>query len=255
MEQAKPNGADAGTAATSARRRTIRWPEAFIILGLAALLTGGYIVYRIVDIPIAVAHETSRSLADIAKNIAAAFETKVNVVTIIQSTVTDVQAKPKLVVLKTTITVDIDKRSEKTKLDMNLGTTEVQVRAPGNKINYYVPLQGFSEEDIRYDGVNRKLIVSVPSPAVDPEVVEVQRDEGQMEIKTVVGWARLKRRSGKYLKEEALNELRDRVIDVGNRDEDNLKLAKSEADRDLRLLMGNIVKSLKKDVALEIVFK
>lgn len=164
-------------------------------------------------------------------------------------------ATPKLVVLTETLDIEVVRGSEKALLwgYLNLGTTEVRIKAPGNKVQFYVPLAGLAAEDFCYDAARRKLVVCVPAPVLDADIVEVQSDPGRIDVETKVGWARLSAFSGKALERRAREALRQEVLKAADtpavRD-----LARAKAEAALQAFFGDLTSALADGVTLEFEF-
>src|SRR4051812_29928884 len=198
------------------------------------------------------------SPAHISRNISAglaqAFQPKVNVNTVIYTTLSNMVSQSKLVVLSAQINADLTKSNEKVIWGVPLGTTTVTVRALDNRVQYYVPLTNLSKADFRYDDVHKRLTLRVPTPRIDEDLVEVQSDPSKIEFRTDVGWARLDSRSGQFLREQAQKELRPAIVREGN-SSIYIDKAKTNAKENLKKLLEPMATRLKEDVELEIDFK
>ena len=191
---------------------------------------------------------------NISSGLAQAFQPKVNVNTVIYTTLSNMVNQSKLVVLSTQINVDLTKSNEKVIWGVPLGTTTVTVRALDNRVQYCVPLTNISKGDFRYDGVHKRLTLRVPAPRIDEDLVEVQSDPSKIEFRTDVGWARLNSRSGQFLRDQAQRELRPAIVREGNNSL-YLDRAKSNAREDLKKLLEPLGTKLKEDVEVEVEFK
>lgn len=131
--------------------------------------------------------------------------------------VEEVDKEPKLVVLQTSITVFVSRRSEKRLFWelLDLGDTVVELRAEDNRVQYVVPLGDFGPEDVDYDAERRILTVYLPAPELDREMIAVQSDPDKLHLRTQVGWGRLRRGSGRELEREVRDALRRVVIRYG----------------------------------------
>lgn len=191
---------------------------------------------------------------NISSGLAQAFQPKVNVNTVIYTTLSNMVNQSKLVVLSTQINVDLTKSNEKVIWGMPLGTTTVTVRALDNRVQYYVPLTNISKDDFRYDDVHKRLTLRVPAPRIDEDLVEVQSDPSKIEFRTDVGWARLNSRSGQFLRDQAQRELRPAIVREGNNSL-YLDKAKANARESLKKLLEPLGTKLKEDVEVEVEFK
>lgn len=165
--------------------------------------------------------------------------------TIIQSSVTRLQQEAKFVVMTANINVEVQRTSEKRAFYdlVDFGDTVATVRTRGNKAQYYVDLSNIQENDFKLEGNNKRLVVTVPDPRVDDQIVEVQSDPSQIEIQTEVGWGRLSARSGQRVKDEALRALRDAVLSEA-RSAMYIKLARQNAEEKVAALIDPLAKQL-----------
>ena len=190
------------------RKRFIGWPAAFIILAVIVAICYLMTLYM----PWFV--------------LRGAFKRNVSISTVLTGSIRELRRTAKLVVCTATVDAEVMKSSSKTATiwgkTFDLGTTEVRLVARENKLQFYVPLARLDEGEARacfsYDHNSQTLIAALPAPRVDEEVVEVQSDPAKIEYWTKVGWARLDRRSGKFLREEARKDLRPAVINQGKQE-------------------------------------
>src|SRR5947207_4211903 len=183
---------------------------------------------------------------NISSGLAQAFQPKVNVNTVIYTTLSNMVNQSKLVVLSTQINVDLTKSNEKVIWGVPLGTTTVTIRALDNRVQYYVPLTNISKGDFRYDDVHKRLTLRVPAPRIDEELVDVQSDPSKIEFRTDVGWARLNSRSGQFLRDQAQRELRPAIVREGNNSL-YLDKARSNARESFKKLLEPLGTKLKED--------
>ena len=221
------------------------WPIAFALVAITAIAAITFIVREC-------------SPAHVAKNVTAgiaqAFQPKVNSTTIINTTLSRMANQSKLVVLSTSVNVEITKSNEKEIWGFSRGTTTVWVRALDNRVQYYVPLTNITKSDFKYDNIHKRLILRVPSPVLDEDLVEVQSDPSKIEVRDEIGWARLSSRSGKFLREQAQKELRPSIVREGNNSL-YIDKAKVNARENLKKLLEPLASQLKADVELEVQFK
>jgi hypothetical protein len=230
----------------SARRTSgTAWAIAFAMVGITAIAAITFMFREC----------SPAHLAQIASSgLAQAFQPRVNVNTVIYTTLSNMVSQSKLVVLNTHINVDLTKSNEKVIWGVPLGTTTVKVRALDNIVQYYVPLTNISKADFKYDDVHKRLTLRVPAPRLDEDLVEVQSDPGKIEFRTDVGWARLDSRSGQFLREQAQKELRPAIVREGN-SSIYIDKAKTNAKESLKKLLEPMATRLKEDVELELEFK
>jgi hypothetical protein len=204
---------------------------------------------RLAETPARIAEAPGKFVAGLA----GAFGPTVTVNTLFASTIGQIHSHPKLVVLTAPIDAEVNKASNTTWAGINFGTTTVRIRAHGNKVQYYVPLQDLQTSNFVYDDTHKRLTVRVPAPVLDREVVDVQSDPAKIDIETSNGWAKLDSFSGAPLREEAKHDLRTAVLVAGSHE-----LLEHEAERRgkevLRNALRPIADALKPDVELDIEF-
>jgi hypothetical protein len=95
--------------------------------------------------------------------------------------------------MTSTVDAEVEKTSEKRILWdlLELGDTTVRIRVRDNKVQYYIPLEGFGESNVAFDPEARCLAFTLPEPVLDTEVVEVQSNPDLIDVQTEVGWGRL----------------------------------------------------------------
>ena len=100
--------------------------------------------------------------------------------------------------LTTTATLENTKRFLPDVLDFSLGTTEAVVRLPG-RAHYGFDVRHLRPQDVRLreDGT-----VEVTLPPL--RIYAVEPDLNAMEVQTSVGWARMYRRSGRRVEQQAV---------------------------------------------------
>ncbi len=181
------------------------WPGSIAVIVIALALVGlaGFIFKSCLDQP-----------ARVAENIARASQPQVTTNTVIQTSLERLRDESKLVVYTADVAVMITKFSDKKVLygKIDLGTTTVRLRAAGNKAQIVIPLKDLAEGDFKFDETEKRLTVTIPAPQVDETLVEVQTDPTYYEIETELGWARLDKFSGDFLREQAKRDLRPAVI-------------------------------------------
>jgi len=253
-------------AESSTRRpRAWAWPVALVIVSLivaVALLVhhalnapkefveaSGQIVGKTLD-------ETRQIVGRVYEKIRDGLRPNVHYSTLIVNQFTEFSARPKLVVLTATTSVEVVKRSEKSALWglLDLGDTVVRLKADGNKVQFYVPVGEIKPEDFSYDPARRQVVVRVPAPVLDPDIVEVQSDPAKIQVQTKVGWARLESYSGKYLEAKAREALRREVL--ASADTQPMRdMARMQAEKSLRGLFHGLAGALQPGVTLVFEFK
>ncbi|MEW6305578.1 MAG: DUF4230 domain-containing protein [Verrucomicrobiota bacterium] len=228
------------------------WPIAAAVVLVVCILALTFIISRLIDVG-----ETAVSTpGKVATQIKESFRPKVTINTVISSMIDRLRNEPKLVVLTAQINVEVTKESEKNVLwgYVDMGTSRVKLRALGNKVQYYVPLEGLGAENFEYDDARRRLIVTVPAPVFDEDVVDVQSDPSRIEVETQVGWGRLDKYSGEFLRDQARRDLRPAVVREGKNELLRDK-ARSNAKTSLEELLAPLTGAMQENVEVEVRFK
>src|SRR5688500_11769008 len=221
------------------------WPIAIAVIAIALIALAGFIFKSCVDQP-----------AKLAETIARATQPQVTINTIIQTSLERLRKESKLVVYTADVAVMITKVSDKKVLygKLDLGTTVVRVRASGNKAQLIIPLNELSESDIRFNDKENKFVVTLPPPRVDETLVEVQTDPKFYGVQTELGWARLDRFSGEFLREEAKRELRGSVIAEAS-DPRIIEAARQSGREQIGGLLEAVIKPMRPEASVAIEFK
>lgn len=200
------------------------------------------------------------SAGRLADGLRGAFKTEVNYRTAFVGAIESARASGKLVVYTQTVTAVVEKTSEKKYAikflgDIKMGDTVTSLRASGNKVQYYIPLDELDESDFSYDASAKCMTVTLPRPSLDTEMVEVQSNPEFIEIQTNVGWGRLGSYSGAFLEEQAKKELRDAVLKEGSK-----PLLREKADAEAETLVKTnlfapLIQSLADGVTLKVLYR
>jgi len=237
------------------------WAVAAVFLGIVAAAT--FLIYTVVySVPAKVidaggdaASAAIDEAGRLTDRLAGAFRPSVNVSTVVSSGIENVKQESKLVVMTAEVDVEIGKSSEKRVLweTLKLGDTTVRLRVRDNKVQYVVPLKEFGLDDVEYHPEQKCLVVTVPPPLLDTEMVEVQSNPDNIDAETEVGWGRLEMYSGAFLMDEAKRALRDAVLREGASPLLREK-AKAEAESAMRTLLKDWVPNLREDVTMRVEF-
>jgi len=211
-----------------------QWPIVALI-ALLAVLTVGYLAFK---------RSTEWS----------PFRPNVTYNTTILSAIERARSEGKLVVYTFDVTAEVVKSSQKSQevdllfssFNVDLGTTTVSFRTTGNRVQCYVPLGNVTQSSFTADREGSRLIIRLPKPVLDEDIVEIQTDSRFVEVKTEVGWGRLDSKSGAYLREEAKRALRPAVIEEGKRC--LASVYHEEAQRTAERLILRLLETLKKDL-------
>jgi LPXTG-motif cell wall-anchored protein len=221
------------------------WPIAFAVIGIGLIALAGFIFKSCLDQP-----------ARMAETMARATQPQISVNTVIQTSLERLREESKLVVYTADVAVMVTKVSDKKVLygKLDLGTTVVRVRASGNKAQLIIPLNELSENDIQFKESENKFVVTLPAPRVDETLVEVQTDPKFYEVQTELGWARLDRFSGEFLREEAKRELRGSVIAEAS-DPRIIEAARQNGREQIAGLLEAVVKPMRPEATVAVEFK
>lgn len=173
-------------------------------------------------------------LENAASKASDAFHPKEFVNTIITGTINDVKSKPKLVVLTAEVGVTLEKKSSK-QYFFNLGTSTIELRFGGNKVQYIIPTDQLTAKLFKWDEKHNELVLDIPEPHIDKDIVEVQSDPSKIRIRKDVGWFRFDDFNGEKLLELTKKDMRKAVIKAGQNELLQYK-AKSEAKKIIRKL-------------------
>lgn|GEM_PF-3865878 len=169
------------------------WPLAFTIVAVLLIGVGSYFGFLV--------------LRFFRPNIV------VNERMVTTTAVSELSRRPKLVVLSAKVTawVEAENDSEWSLLGISVprGRTKVALRSTANQVQFVIPLEAFGAEQVRFDSVDNELVVTLPQPVVDPDLVEIDQFP---EVRTDVGWSRLDSRSGEALRTKAKQGLREAVL-------------------------------------------
>jgi len=222
-------------------RGASHWPWAVAIMFASGCILTGYIFNHFTHIP-----------ADIAKTLGDSLKATTTTTTVIRTAVSELHGVKHLVVLTAKVDAVITKNKETRRLwgKLYLGTTTVEVRATGNQVQFYVPLEDLRSDDFRYDEKRHVLQVTIPRPVLDEQFVDVQTDPSNIQIRTDVGWASLERYEGAFLRDDAIRDLRPQVIKTAK---EYPLLLDHASDRGLLVFQEDIVDRLKEALGNDLI--
>jgi hypothetical protein len=173
---------------------------------------------------------------------------------IVANQVTKIRQESKLVVLTADLDATVSRTEEMRVLwgYLNLGTSEATIQVRGNKVQYYVPLAGFTADNMTYDKTRGRVVIRVPQPVLDRDIVEVQSDPGMIFVRKERGWARLPS-SPERLEDESRAMLRAEVLKAGDAPSVHDR-ARVEARKVLARLFGDLTLVLRDGVTLDFEF-
>lgn len=235
-------------AATSNQGSRFRWPHAVAAIALVcalALITCFTMALK----------SCEKAVANPIDRLQEAFHPSVSATTILNTTVTGISRKTKLVVFTVEITSEVTQEEESRWCYgiIYLGTTKVRIRASGNRGQYYIPTGDITVDRFEYDEGRGVLTFRVPHPVFDEEVVDVQSDPSKIEIETSVGWSSLDSFEGEEVRQKAKSKLRQAVIAEGRR-EIYQAAVRENARKGVLDFLEPLAKSLKDNVRLAVEF-
>lgn len=230
------------------------WPWALAVILLILVSACGGVGYFLFTRAAQTTETALRTPERLLSGLAAAFRPEVNSTTVIRTAIGKISHTPKLVVLTATIDAEVEKSSATNWGYVYWGMTQVRLRAHGNRVQYYIPVEGIKETDFTYDASSRTLSLMLPPPRLDEEMVDVQSDPRQIEVETGNGWAKFDRWSGEPLRAEARQDLRKAVLSVGNHELLQAK-AQANAQAEMRKLLSPLAEQLQKGVKVQMVFR
>ncbi|MDZ4860192.1 MAG: DUF4230 domain-containing protein [Candidatus Hydrogenedentes bacterium] len=240
------------------RRDSAAWAVASVFI--VAILAAAYVVYSVIySLPSdaiktggEVAKTVAKEASSVPERLAAALRPNVNVTTLMASAIDNVKSDGKLVVMTADVDVEISKVSEKVVWEMlRLGDTTVRLRVRDNKVQYFIPMDSFTEKNVTYNIESDALLVTVPAPELDRTIVDVQSDPDFIEAETSLGWGRWS--SGEFLMDAAQRELREAVLREGANSLLQEK-ARDEAEQAVRTLFDGLRPHLREGVSIQVQF-
>ncbi|HLX63772.1 MAG TPA: DUF4230 domain-containing protein [Planctomycetota bacterium] len=182
-----------------------------------------------------------------------AFQPQVSYKTLLSGTIGQLNNNPKLVVLTADIEAMVTHESTSTFVGIPVGSAKAEVKVPA-KIQYYVPMKDLSLGDFTYDAQAKLLVVKIPPPILDTEVVDINSDPDKIQIRTEFGWSPLSIFKGAGVRAEAQRHLREAALEQG-RHELLFDRAQKNAKEIVAQQMEKVSQALNDGVRLEVEFK
>jgi hypothetical protein len=229
----KTPGAQKNDVIIERTHRVVSRVWALAAVSIVMILTIGFIVIKIIGTPAKVIEIINDSITGMLKP-------NVKIEVVILNTIGELKKESKFVVLTTEITVN-EKRSSIKKIlwdKLSLGTTVVEMRVPGNKVQYIIPT---AEIKFHLNEARSEVVIDIPSAILDEEFVDIQSDPSLIEVRTKIGWGRLQSHSGKQLEDQIRADLRSLVIEQGKK-ELLLDRARNNAEEAIRNLFEQVMK-------------
>ena len=241
----------------SATSRSSRlWPLA--VVAVVAMILATVVIFKCANTPKELMQEGRELVKDGMNALAEAFKTDVHYTTVITGAISSLKNNPKLVVLTAEIDAVVKRSASTEKLWIYWGTTTVEMRTKGNKVQFYIPLDDIGTHSFRYDSVHKTLTILTHPPMLDEDFVDVQSDPSKIEMLTSNGWAKFDKWSGAPMREDARRELRGEVLRSAKHPAQHellMSKAKTNAKEHLkRLLEPSFAESLNPETKIEIEF-
>ncbi|MDA3885264.1 MAG: DUF4230 domain-containing protein [Candidatus Delongbacteria bacterium] len=201
---------------------------AFAAVCIVAILVAGFLLYKF--------------NLGVYNTVNKMFRSNVYNTEIVLNTIGELQQESKIVVMTAELTVEMQKSSSKVLWDWyHLGTTVVEMKVPGNKVQYYIPADSLNTNNIYWDHRRQEIVIDLPDVVLDEDIVEVQSDPSKIMIRKDIGWARFESQSGMALENQIRSELRNKVIEAGKH-ELLLEKAKANAEKVIKELFERLKK-------------
>lgn len=217
-------------------------PWALALVAVVLVLTVGYIVCVMLALPGKLADDTITKIEKVLRP-------NVKIEQVISNTIGELKKESKIVVFTAEITVSEKRASTKKVLwdKLDLGKTVVEVRVPGNKVQYIIPTNVISKDTFRWDDARGEVVIDIPTPILDEEIVEIQSDPSRIEVRKEIGWGRLESHSGAFLEQQIRGNLRSLTIE-GGKNELLLERARKNAEEAIRGLFQQFMQKEKVEV-------
>jgi len=147
----------------------------------------------------------------------------------------ELRAQSRLVVLQADVVAELRKSSEKRWRWIDLGTTTVWLAAPG-RVQYVIDLSDLGTDAVEYQPERNTLLVRLPRPYLDRDMVYVEPDPAKIAVMKQIGWARLDRCSGRQVEYQARRELRSAILAAGEHEWIRERAEKSARESVTKLL-------------------
>ena len=151
--------------------------------------------------------------------------------------------RPKLVVLTAHLTTMVHREADTvthipwTNFDLSLGKTVVDAVYIDNRIQFYVAMDAISADDVTWQAAAKSLVIRIPRPSLDPELIEVQRDHEKIFMRTELGWGKLDRYSGEPVRLEIEQSIREYIRSQAEND----PLLRAQAEQSARLTVQDFI--------------
>ncbi len=161
----------------------------------------------------------------------------------IEGLIASFHTRPKLVVLTAHLTTMVHREAETvtripwTNFDLSLGKTVVDAVYIDNRIQFFVAMDAIGKDDVSYHAAEKSLVIRIPRPLLDAELIEVQRDPEKIFTRTENGWGKLDRYSGEPVRAEIEKSIREYIRTQAEHD----PLLQEQAEQSARLTVQDFI--------------
>lgn len=127
---------------------------------------------------------------------------------VVFTSIRDLHARQKLIVLESSIDADVTREEGDTSWGFYWGTNVARVAVRDARVQYCIDLSSLGTADFVYDHARKTLTVTIPYPRLDTQMVGIDPAKIQT-LDLRGGWARLDKQS---TRDSAIAELRPRII-------------------------------------------
>ena len=194
------------------------------------------------------------AVRNVAQSASEAFQPKTTYMLLLSGEIGKLKNSPKLVVLTAPLNASVTQETKTTVFGYNVSSAKVEVRAPA-VVQYVLQLKDLNMNDLYYDQLGKRLVVTIPHPTLDQEIVEVESDPSKIQVRTEFGWSPLSLLKGGTVREEAMHHLKDAAIELGRHE-----LLQERADKNAKETVSNLMSKVRDalkldDVRLDVEFK
>ncbi len=182
-----------------------------------------------------------------------ALKPDIRVNTVVMHLLGQIDRTRKLVVYSQEFDVEFSREKHKRLFNdwVPAGSAMVRLRVPGNRVQFYVPLDELDISRFHFDEATGRLTVQSPPVKMDQEMVSVQSDPQKITVEEKGSWVPLFGPRVSDLKNEAMAEVKGEVIRAAN-NELVWNEARREAVRALEDFFSMLKASLREDIRLQI---
>ena len=160
------------------------WPIAATIVAVALIVGAVFVVKSCIDVPM-------RIIEGGMNGIGLAFQPQISIQQTISLAVRGLDPKLELKVGEREVDAIVERTSKTEWIGVEVGTTVTRLEVRGNRVQYIVPLAGIASQD-KWEFVGNEhggvLMVHLPSPSVDAQMVFVQTNPAMIKSEVDDQW-------------------------------------------------------------------